>query len=56
MTTTAFASALAALGARERACVAKPAVKTAVSTWYVPAMGANDFSHKHPARRPPSLT
>jgi hypothetical protein len=58
MFTTAPATVLAALpGARVRACVANPAVITTVTAWYATAMDATSgFDHKHPARRPPSLT
>jgi len=57
MFTTATTNVLAALsGARVRACVANPAVIT-TTAWYAPAMDASSgFDHKHPARRPPSLT
>jgi len=57
MFTTAFACADVALsGARVRATVANPAVITTIA-WYAPVMdAASDFGHKHPARRPPSLT
>jgi hypothetical protein len=57
MFTTADACVLAALsGARVRATVANPAVITSTA-WYAPAMDASSgFGHKHPARRPPSLT
>jgi hypothetical protein len=57
MFTPATASVLAApSGARMRACVANPAV-TITTAWYAPVMDAfSGFGHKHPARRPPSLT
>jgi hypothetical protein len=57
MFTTAFACANAALtGTRVRAIVANPAV-IETTAWYAPAMDASSgFGHKHPARRPPSLT
>jgi len=57
MFTPATASVLAApSGARMRACVANPAVNT-ITPWYAPVMDAfSGFGHKHPARRPPSLT
>ena len=57
MFTTAFACANAALsGMRVRAIVANPAVIT-TTAWYAPVTDASsDFGHRHPARRPPSLT
>lgn len=57
MFTTADACVLAApSGARERVLVANPAV-TITTAWYAPAMDASSgFGHKHPSRRPPSLT
>jgi hypothetical protein len=56
MFTTTFACANAALsGIRVRALVANPVVTT--TAWYAPAMDASSgFDHKHPSRRPPSLT
>ena len=61
MFTTADASVLAApSGARVRACMANSAVITTNAitiAWYAPVMDAfSGFGHKHPARRPPSLT
>ena len=58
MFTTAYACATGALsGMRVRAIVANPAVTTTPTAWYAPVMDASsDFGHKHPARRPPSLT
>jgi hypothetical protein len=57
MFTTATTCVLAApSGARERVLVANPVVSI-TTAWYAPAMDASSgFGHKHPARRPPSLT
>ena len=58
MTTSACAYAVAApTGTRVRAMASAVVLEASPNTWYVPAMGGiSGFDHKHPARRPPSLT
>jgi hypothetical protein len=58
MFTSACASAVAApTGTRVRAMATAVVFDASTNSWYVPAMGGiSGFDHKHPARRPPSLT